>query len=884
MGLGKEPRRLPQDQFLATILSKFVAENDKEECLLTSDSIIVDHFIPIVALPSCGLFAPVSFHSIELADLKDNNSGSARNHDIAQARTRRRDIFSNSAFIQRFLKIDRRRNRRTHRHTDTKQDASNVSPPVANTSEQEVPLEHSIFVVSVSLTRRTCSAVVQALSLINAELGTNCRIPAGVGGEESHNSVPTAGTFSLWSLTLAKHAEQLSSDFANAFFNFFGYGMNSNSKATRSQSPRNASTVSSLRSFSVDELPETETANDKRSTSAASRTATLSPTPDRKGALRSCPAPKQKIPLPPLCLTSDANALRVPNAPITERSLTSTQTNLPREQQKINLDVTPSRLRAMHLQPEVSRTTLHHSANPVSNSAEGFMTRNGDVFVRPVALSDWLDCQHVARDMTPRPAHSTSTAPGLKSSRSRGWLFSSNAAPTSSPATRSSSRLRKSRWSFLSLFSRRQRRVSLASQSSSQRPVVVRHKRSGSLDSAIFAQKRKARLTPNTTGVPPNRRTLPSRPKGHSNSRLSSSESAGSESPLPLNSERPLDNAELDQAFFMLISIASLFAHAHTQGSLCCVVEMNLGSSNKDEDLRSSKADKIAVEKYSAALSSLEKLFSIWLCNYTDERHSTFPCVVSRSDITNRLKNSYIRPVKMIIPPVPLERGTHIYREIRSAGGLSMMTHHGLYVGGGDVIHFSGNEFALKALLFPDQQNTKLRRTSIMTFMKFGGKLVIERYERAQNSAMNDGQKALVTRVVSTSEIGAENLASVTYCRTGILFPTGVPNTTQGKAWYAQALSNEGAALRAEFAYAYFHWARSKQQDRLDAIDTDLCLLFESLEGRFKFPPYNLFSNNCEHFCRWCKTGAGISLQVNFIGRALEAFFRGLSSPSTALS
>lgn len=129
------------------------------------------------------------------------------------------------------------------------------------------------------------------------------------------------------------------------------------------------------------------------------------------------------------------------------------------------------------------------------------------------------------------------------------------------------------------------------------------------------------------------------------------------------------------------------------------------------------------------------------------------------------------------ITPIPLKPGDHIYTEIREKGALKYVKHHGIYTGNGRIIHFSGNEFSVKGLLFGGQKTARIRTTSIVKFMKHGRRLKIRKYVEcaSRDATIHSAETALV-----------------------------------------------------EQTYAN----------------------------------YNLFHNNCEHFCHWCKTGKRSSKQV----------------------
>lgn len=129
-----------------------------------------------------------------------------------------------------------------------------------------------------------------------------------------------------------------------------------------------------------------------------------------------------------------------------------------------------------------------------------------------------------------------------------------------------------------------------------------------------------------------------------------------------------------------------------------------------------------------------------------------------------------------VIPPIPIRPGDHVYREIREKGTLKFVTHHGIYMGNGRVIHFAGNEFSVRGLLFGSSA-AKIRITSIIRFMTRGSRLCIQQYRTCD--------------------------------------PTDVVLTRAERALVDQT-----------------------------------------------YPDYDMFKNNCEHFCHYCKTGVSRSKQV----------------------
>eukprot|EP01053_Blabericola_migrator_P000729 Blabericola_migrator_1__728@NODE_1181_length_5200_cov_79_295928_g803_i0_p1_GENE_NODE_1181_length_5200_cov_79_295928_g803_i0NODE_1181_length_5200_cov_79_295928_g803_i0_p1_ORF_typecomplete_len817_score140_63LRAT/PF04970_13/3_6e15Peptidase_C97/PF05903_14/0_3_NODE_1181_length_5200_cov_79_295928_g803_i0842534 len=809
---------MDQEKLLQQVVSSFVAASDAEECSLTRDALVIDRFTPIIAVPSCGLYAPISYHNLELVDLKNpqraSNSG---------ATSRRRDFFSNSTLLQKVLRIDRRRN--DLRGEETSKPANFMS------------IEGSIFVVSVSLTSRTCRNMIEALSLMNSQLSIECKIPHGLDCGNT-SCEPTPGTFSDWSLTLAKYAESLSTTVASTLSTFF-----SQPKPTKSTPDVSADTSSPSGSIIVN------------------------------------PASPRRRP------SSPSGSPRRDSGPMLSPRRPSSPPQFSTVLKPANLEVVPTWQKELPVKEPPPWTP--------PNIAEGFTNRRGEVF-KPPDLSHWSGLHHVQRP----------------DSRENGRALKSSArTPRSLAGSTPPVQRRKKKWVLFD--SERWFKppfkpdgMAVSNEPRSHRCVETSHDDSRNILPALSSARSFDSLKPTDEGLCLTTRDVRSsshrRLMGHR--RNKSDQQSTNDKPRQLTPRQvtprqltPVSEEEYDQAFFLLISLASLFSHAHTQGSLCNVAELVISGECEPSPER----------------GCLERLLAVWLCNYTDSAHLSFPCLISQSEITARMKATLLQMAEtramtegsestgvntqvsrsrrtrrrdmpliidthdthppvgkkfmVIIPPIPLARGTHIYREIRSAGGLSMMTHHGLYVGGGEVIHFSGNEFALRALLFPDHKTTKLRRISIMTFMKFGGRLIVEKYTVPQE----------------TDDTGTHtlDLTSTTYHRSGIFLPSIGHTTGDKSSWYSQALSNEGAALRAEFAYCYFHWARHRDETSVPDNNDVLSGFFD--RANFVFPPYNLFSNNCEHFCRWCKTGAGISLQVNFIGRALEAFYRGFTSDAS---
>ncbi|CEM21234.1 unnamed protein product [Vitrella brassicaformis CCMP3155] len=84
-----------------------------------------------------------------------------------------------------------------------------------------------------------------------------------------------------------------------------------------------------------------------------------------------------------------------------------------------------------------------------------------------------------------------------------------------------------------------------------------------------------------------------------------------------------------------------------------------------------------------------------------------------------------------LITSIPLKPGDHIAREINGHVSGQLATHHGIYVGNGRVIHFSGNEAmgGLKGLSAAvGKGKAKVRCTSVLQFMKYGYNLRVKRY------------------------------------------------------------------------------------------------------------------------------------------------------------
>lgn len=52
--------------------------------------------------------------------------------------------------------------------------------------------------------------------------------------------------------------------------------------------------------------------------------------------------------------------------------------------------------------------------------------------------------------------------------------------------------------------------------------------------------------------------------------------------------------------------------------------------------------------------------------------------------------------------------------------------------------------------------------------------------------------------------------------------------------------------------------------------------IIERAESRVGESGYHLFSNNCEHFARWCKTGVSDSSQIDAIDEAARPFAKGV--------
>lgn len=327
--------------------------------------------------------------------------------------------------------------------------------------------------------------------------------------------------------------------------------------------------------------------------------------------------------------------------------------------------------------------------------------------------------------------------------------------------------------------------------------------------------------------------------------------------------------------------LASVIAFAEQTGALAVVLRL------READGASRKLARIA---------ELERALSVWLLNC---HKVTTPCL-----FTDR---PWTRQTYAIVTSCPMSRGDHLYRQIRGKGTLSLMTHHGMYVGEGRVIHFSGNEFALKSLLFPSQESTKLRKTNILEFMKYGGVLHVEKYVDTNNEPAANGAHACVkggivsssatpvatpSTVASRSEVirvegrsesdrslvvrnSPRAIEKVEYNKHMILWPTQAMCFNEKGAYYAQADPREQSARRAEFAYAFFHWRRALKTNTASPAEPELQDLLKEMASEFEFPAYSLFSNNCEHFCRWCKTGTAISLQVDVVGATVDAFLRG---------
>jgi hypothetical protein len=125
---------------------------------------------------------------------------------------------------------------------------------------------------------------------------------------------------------------------------------------------------------------------------------------------------------------------------------------------------------------------------------------------------------------------------------------------------------------------------------------------------------------------------------------------------------------------------------------------------------------------------------------------------------------------KFCITPIPIQPGDHIYRDIREKGTLKHLTHHGIYLGNGRVINFSGNELSLKKLLFHATQ-ARIRVTSIINFLVKGSRLRIKHYKECDPSSVviSRAEKALVEQTFPQYSMIKNNCEHFChYCKTGI--------------------------------------------------------------------------------------------------------------------
>lgn len=123
-----------------------------------------------------------------------------------------------------------------------------------------------------------------------------------------------------------------------------------------------------------------------------------------------------------------------------------------------------------------------------------------------------------------------------------------------------------------------------------------------------------------------------------------------------------------------------------------------------------------------------------------------------------------------VVTPIPIKPGDHIYREIREKGTLKFITHHGIYMGNGRIIHFSGNEFSLRGLLF-SSSTAKIRVTSIARFMAPGGRLRIQSYNTCDpdDVVLNRAERALVEQSFPDYDMFRNNCEHFChYLKTGV--------------------------------------------------------------------------------------------------------------------
>lgn len=179
---------------------------------------------------------------------------------------------------------------------------------------------------------------------------------------------------------------------------------------------------------------------------------------------------------------------------------------------------------------------------------------------------------------------------------------------------------------------------------------------------------------------------------------------------------------EIMAAIRAIATLASIIEYTRSQGCLAIVMDFSTSNTLDDSPRRTNE---------------LKRAMILWLTNYLGL--GVTPWLIScqappSMDLDEKLgqTRSVLRmhavPEKtVLISPVPLTRGDHVLRQIRSHGTLSYITHHGLYIGQGIIVHFSGNESALRSLIFPDQLSTKLRKVSVTEFMKFGGRIIVQK-------------------------------------------------------------------------------------------------------------------------------------------------------------
>uniref|UniRef100_A0A0G4FRN0 LRAT domain-containing protein n=1 Tax=Chromera velia CCMP2878 TaxID=1169474 RepID=A0A0G4FRN0_9ALVE len=171
-----------------------------------------------------------------------------------------------------------------------------------------------------------------------------------------------------------------------------------------------------------------------------------------------------------------------------------------------------------------------------------------------------------------------------------------------------------------------------------------------------------------------------------------------------------------------------------------------------------------------------------------------------------------------VVTPVCLKPGDHIKRELTCQGIAALATHHGIYMGNGRVIHFSGNESRGQGVLglLTSKQRAQISSTSIGEFMHRGSRLEVvnDGSQEDTDSVLLRAEEALHEQTFGDYSLVSNNCEHFAdYCRKGDRGRRSRQVDTVALGVGAVAAVAAGVAVASGAAAGYFFSTRRQAEE-----------------------------------------------------------------------